>query len=401
MQVCSCLWGGAYNPIIPVCNELPSEWTQSPFRNPTGEELAKGYIDFFEPDVFVEAESGLAGKARVEDSIFTYGKPRVVSLSTFFESGQEGQTRIPFGLSMFDVYRHLYEREFKFLRRQEQPAVLFETGSDDDTFVEAAFGAFPSEGLLSALGEAFAKTFNAQRLKPSGENWMKVIREECTTPLVLTAHAIRREPDGYGELTLFIADPNSPTDMLDLWNLRQFTPYVVPINAHWASAAAERETLRGFITANYRPLPRNPHGVMIRTTVQFGRSFSEDRAKALGLELFDGLPPGSWSLKPWYERIWRIDRIEDRMVRPRRARFSTATADLDLPLRTEQKDKSIQFRSLSPEFASRFSDGDVRWVNVLRLYTYASDESIAVVFPPDLNKETLMRLGSVAKLVEK
>jgi hypothetical protein len=53
MQVCTCLWGGIYNPIIPVCATLPDAWRHPHFREITGPELARGYIRFFEPDVFV------------------------------------------------------------------------------------------------------------------------------------------------------------------------------------------------------------------------------------------------------------------------------------------------------------------------------------------------------------
>jgi hypothetical protein len=48
MQVCTCLWGGIYNPIIPVCAALPETWRDQPFREITGPELARGYVRFFE-----------------------------------------------------------------------------------------------------------------------------------------------------------------------------------------------------------------------------------------------------------------------------------------------------------------------------------------------------------------
>ena len=54
MQVCTCLWGGIYNPIIPVCTALPEAWRDAPFRELSGSELALGYVRFFQPDVFVE-----------------------------------------------------------------------------------------------------------------------------------------------------------------------------------------------------------------------------------------------------------------------------------------------------------------------------------------------------------
>lgn len=63
MRVCTCLWGGLYNPIIPVFRTPPKEWRQEKFERVKGLDVAKGYIRFFEPDVFVEAENGLLEEA--------------------------------------------------------------------------------------------------------------------------------------------------------------------------------------------------------------------------------------------------------------------------------------------------------------------------------------------------
>ena len=391
MQVCACLWGGAYNPIIPVCSELPERWRQDPpLRNSTGEELARGYIDFFEPDVFVESEPGLAARAGVGDRSLTYSEPRVVSLAAFFEPKEGNQTKTPFGLSIFDLYRDLYDREFKFVRRHNSRVVLFENGTTSDAFVEAAFGGFPTDELFSPLVKAFGQMFDPLRLVPSSENWAKVVKESYLAPLLFTAHGLKRDGGGYSSgPTLFVVDPNSPIDLIDLWNLRQFLPSVLPINVDWTIEG--RDFVREFITLNYRPLPGNPNGIMIHTTVQFGRSISEEHAKKI-TELLDGLPQESWSYHRWHERIWDVDRMEDRVVRPRRVRISAAATEVESPVSLEQKDRSIRFPSLAPEFANLFGDGAARWVNVLRLHSYASDESIAVVLPSDFTQESLMRL---------
>ena len=52
------LVGGIFNPIIPVATDVPEEWKNLPFDNPRASELTRGYLDFFEPDVFVECETG-------------------------------------------------------------------------------------------------------------------------------------------------------------------------------------------------------------------------------------------------------------------------------------------------------------------------------------------------------
>jgi hypothetical protein len=59
MRYCTTVWGGLYNPIIPVFNAPPKAWASEPFDRVRGLGVAKGYIRFFEPDVYVEAEKGL------------------------------------------------------------------------------------------------------------------------------------------------------------------------------------------------------------------------------------------------------------------------------------------------------------------------------------------------------
>ena len=60
MRACTCLWGGIYNPIIPVFTRAPEEWRPEIYQRFKGIEIAKGYARFFEPDVYVETEEGFA-----------------------------------------------------------------------------------------------------------------------------------------------------------------------------------------------------------------------------------------------------------------------------------------------------------------------------------------------------
>lgn len=321
-----------------------------------------------------------------------YGKPRVVPLDAFFERrDRDKRPAIPFGLSVDDLYQDLFDREFKFVRRQNQQVVLFEKGSTFDAFIEATFGAFPEEGFLSPLAKSYSQAFDPAHLTPTADNWIKVFREGYPTPLTFTKRGIKREPDGYrNDLTLFILNPNSPLDVIDLWNLRQFTPYVVPVNMEWINDT--RAYLAEVITANYRPLPGNRYGVMLRTTVQLARSLCNEGAKETIISLCKDVPQGSWSLQPWYEGIWHVDRAEEWPLRLRRSRITAEQTDLQLSLSGDSTQQSIQFVNLSPKFASRFGDGEARWANVLRLNSYATEESIALVLPLDFIQTNFPRL---------
>jgi hypothetical protein len=209
---------------------------------------------------------------------------------------------------------------------------------------------------------------------------------------------MKRDPEGSHDPIVFIADPTSAPNLLDLWNIRQFYPFVLPVNLQWMTASCD--FLAEFIRANHRPLPGNPNGVMIQTTVQFGRSMSEDRARAAMEEAgLTELPGGSWSFKPWYDHIWEAD-ADDYVWRLRRARVSAKSTDLELTVSTEGGESSVRFPTLSPDFTSGYGGGHARWVNVLKFRRYGSygtEETFALTLPSSFTRErtSLLRLGGM------
>jgi hypothetical protein len=46
MRACARLWGGVYNPIIPVFNKPPTEWKSEVYERFRGAAVAKGYVRF-------------------------------------------------------------------------------------------------------------------------------------------------------------------------------------------------------------------------------------------------------------------------------------------------------------------------------------------------------------------
>lgn len=391
-QVCTCLWGGVYNPIIPVCSTIPDCWKDHPLPDPEPAELANGYISFFEPDVFVEASAGLSEVIGLPRTEIGFHRPRIVSLDAFFENGDNQKSGVPFGTDIFHVYRGLYEREFKFVPRHEHRVSIVEAEGSVTPFIEAIFGGFPATGPLAALSQAYADAFSPTRLAATSENWMKVVKEGFRQPLYFTREGIKREPGGWNPPTLFVVDPTSALDLTDLWNIRQFHSEILPVNFSWFQEM--KEFLIEFVKVNYRPLPRNPHGVMIHPTIQFARSISQERAEAAAKEAgLTGLSDARWLFKLRYDRIWQTDR-DDHVSRPERARISAASTDLELAVSEDGPDLNCRFASLSPEFASTYGDGTARWVNVLNLksYGYGTASTLALTLPSSFTDGEARRL---------
>ena len=396
MQVCTCLWGGIYNPIIPVCAALPKAWRDPPFREITGPELARGYIRFFEPDVFVETHDGLAAEVGLLDGQLEFGEPRTIPISTFSDPNPDRMPH-PFGTSMVHVYRRLYEREFRFVSRDGERVAAVSTAGTDGAFIEAVFGGFPADGWLASMQTAYGDAFKPAEIAADAAGFIQVIKGGLRSPLYFTREGLKRDHNGFGldEPTLFIVDPDSPLDLVDFWNFRLFHSFVLPVSTRWFQDS--REFLAEFLKSNYRPLPGNPHGVMITPTIQFGRSLDEERVKTLVVEAgLTALQDSRFAFKLWYDSIWDDD-TDDRVARPQPVRVTAAEADHELTV-SGDGEPSIRFPDMAPEFAPEHDNSSARWVNVLRLRNYGSDDRLALVLPSSFTevKAWNPRLGEAA-----
>ena len=77
---------------------------------------------------------------------------------------------------------------------------------------------------------------------------------------------------------------------------------------------------------------------MIHTTVQFGRSISEERAQATMQDA--GIAPSSpfqWAYQFWYDDIWTEVR-DDSVSRPQRRLVTAKSTNLELTISDENSD---------------------------------------------------------------
>jgi hypothetical protein len=159
-----------FNPIIPVSTALPPAWRQEHFKEITGQGLADAYIRFFEPDVFVEAEAGLAKEAGVAD-VKRFLSERTVPLRQFVRSEGNKNADFAFGLSALDIYKDLYQTEFKFVSRKRRKVAIFE---DDNPYCEAVFGAFAHSKKLPNMKKAFVDVCEPEIFSATAENCLKL-----------------------------------------------------------------------------------------------------------------------------------------------------------------------------------------------------------------------------------
>jgi len=378
-RVTTCLWGGKYNPIIPTFKQVPKWWDRHGHRFETAAQIVSGYLDFFEPDFIVEAESGLA------DGL-GFDKERVLQLSDVLTRAGD-RDRNGRGLNVFSLYKDLYRKEFQFARRHEHDIANVVSEKPSFTALSAClFGAFPTESDLKYLGEAFTDAFGAKTVSLNGATLANLYKTGCTSALRIGQSKIKVDYHDHDDPALFVLDAYKSRDLIDSWNLRTIRRHVVPIPVQWVEELSE--FCKEFILNNYRPLPGNPNGVMIRPTVMFSRSISSDDIEQLYTDYFRVDVTDANVRQDWYPSIWRSS--SEIMVRTMRPTLSAGEKTVDIPLVADSP--AIRFDCLYPEFADDHGN-ESRWANVVRLTDWTHAGQIATVFPCDYKNPALPKFS--------
>lgn len=377
MRICTCLWGGLYNPIIPVFRTPPKDWRRERFERIKGTSIAKGYVRFFEPDVYVEAEEGLleeAGLGKLREQHILHDQ--VIGLQQFLAPRDHKDWSEPFfGLNITDVYGELYTKEQRFEFRDKHQSVLVEPVRSSG-LVEAMFGGFPDYRPAKYISKNYRDVFGPTKEPATPDTWRKVFLRGARTPLTVTRHALELRRTWQNNPMVFVFDPAKPTDLIDLWNLRLEPHPVIPLPVDWVGDLTD--DIRKIIKSEHREIRGTPQKLKYSTTIEFARSFSEDSSKSKIKTLCEGLPQGSASCKMWRNRVW-VQHTDDFVHREKRMQITADEKTVTLPIKESDR-LTATFEALSPPFARRYAGHNVRWVNAMRASTYGR-EVLATVLP--------------------
>jgi hypothetical protein len=389
MRYCAAVWGGIYNPIIPVFSKPPKVWAGEPFDRVRGIGVAKGYIRFFEPDVYVEAEQGLlelVGLGAVRDRLTVY--PDVLPLADLLKPEKHKDWSEPaFGLNIQDVQGHLYRTDQQFTKRDRRENIVV-TSEKGSGVAELIFGVFPTQKSVSYIARGYQEVFKPTKLSPNPESWKKVFMENAVTPLRVTGYGLDTQRYWHHDANIFVFDPRRQTDLIDAWNLRLEPHPVFPVPVDWFESLGD--PIFDLLKSEHRRIQGNPQNLMHNATIEFSRSISRARAESLINSLKPGLPPGAVAVKFWRNRIW-VDHRDDHYVH-RDHRMMVTAAERSAELQTNEKEKlTSSFQTLSPEFARRYGGRDHRWVNAVTVSSYSSP--VATILPFNATDPSWPRLG--------
>jgi hypothetical protein len=378
-RINTCLWGGLYNPIIPFFQRVPTWWERQGFKFDSAKQIINGYLDYFEPDFVVEVTKGIASGYGIDSE-------RILQIEDVLPRSDQRDEK-GHGQTVLDLYRKLYREEFQFVRRHKHNIVNVNT--EARTFVDFAaclFGGFPNQSNLKYFGQAFQDAFEPDRVELDAPALSKLYRSGATSALRIGIEGLDVSYNDHSDPALFVLNAQDPKDLLDFWNYRAVHRNGIAIPVQWLGDLSE--FCKDFIVKNYRPLPGNPHGVMIRPVCIFARSIPEKDIEGLHRKYLWVDKEGANCLQTWYPPVWRPS--PEFTVRRTRPTVTATEKNVNVALDIEKP--HVQFESLSPVFADRFG-GENRWANVIRLRDWTYKDRIATVFPTDFRVQAVPKFS--------
>src|SRR3989338_3920828 len=130
IRINSFLWGGFYNPIIPFFERKPKF-------------LAKDILFKFQD---LELDLGGREKIKAEDIL----------------SGISDDGTVGYGIGIYEVLNHFYEKELKFVRKKPVDVVIPKLAARSQLFLASVFGDLPEKFNKEFL-KGYEEPFNIKR----------------------------------------------------------------------------------------------------------------------------------------------------------------------------------------------------------------------------------------------
>ncbi len=234
------LWGGIYNPIIPVS---------------TDSKFAERLMNLFSVDVLFP----VSHTKEIDDLIKKYPflrDPEYYAENIFYEDWHTKKNVIGY-LDSLNIVNYYWDKEFKHKSKEYKSncgLVKWDSNDDLKNLFAILFGYFPTEyNLKDNFEDAFLKGLRSREIKISTNNPIANNLAENISPIRLTA----LELDGYGGTWrgngIYIGDGNDFYDLLYFWNLRASGLFIEFLSKD------KIERFKEFIKASIEKLDNTPN----------------------------------------------------------------------------------------------------------------------------------------------
>jgi hypothetical protein len=381
----SSLWGGGFNPIIPVYKRIPSKYKGlSGYKTNSGHGITKGYLDAYDADYMINLTT-------FSDKAFGLPERRVIAEKDIFEvSAVKGKTgyqgEINYGIGLYEILDYFENEEFKYERKIPLDVVDIQFGKRNSLFFASVYGNY-AENTRKNLQSRYAKTIAIQKKQIKMSNYLEVwdshpttVRQICNSYFAIFGNS--SPTDSY----IFLMDSGSWQDIVDFISLKAAGFRILPMPIELCASNEAILLSKKFITKNYRKY--NDNGVYYRTNILRSRDCDEAIFRSFaGSVTVQPQEPGQFMAvqQDWFPRIWESWGRESDEANVVRLEHSQESHDIS-------GTNNIKIPQLIPDI---IESKDMWWykpkfVNDISIGTYGETDYIANVFPANIERADMV-----------
>lgn len=360
----TCVWGGRFNAIVPRLRagirDSNSRWT--------ADEVVSGYLHRFEPDFLVD----LTGDGRR-----LFDPDRVLAEKDVLDRERNGH--VEYGINILAVCRHVYKKDYRFVRRQQEQfmlPVVPKAARAYDMFLGAVFGRYPEN--IEYFSRNFQEAFDASHdvLGPG----TLLSSMEKRTPLKLTGAGV--DSQGYSGPAVFLLDGKRASDVIDYWNLRALGWDLLPFPIQWREALFDGAKKFLHQQLSYYGSHK---GLRVPKMLLAARSLGAATIREYR-EAFGAGAPCPLASQDWYPPLWnRWAQSHD----VERCELTAGSDELDCAVEGTSEAPYASMAPLAPPFELRFPMlRDVQWANVVSVSSNTPISLVPPVVPTPLDVAT-------------
>lgn len=387
IQINSTLWGGSYNPIIPIYSRMPQAWGDKPLPAPKAETVIKGYIDAFDPDILIQYTKELP------DYIINLGL-KIIKPSEIWEHIRKDKDELgpKFGIGIFELLNLIFNKHFKYKERFPIKIVIPQIPKTNALFWSSLFGEIPRH-ILDIIDENYKEALDIEKIKIKTSKIKDLLKGSILFPRRITQYNLDAfNRSGFRkDACVFFMDTNKYSDIIDYWNLRALGRQVVPIPKGLKDDQELKDVVINFLRSSRKPWKHNPQVYDYASFIR-SRNVSmeemEGYAKSLGIN-----KPNEhyYALQHWYPRIW------DEWARDKDAAEPDDIFGDEKTIEFNDVKRRVQFSTVLPEFVFKHAGyGEPRCANEINFRFYGEDEFLAQVFPKSNGDNFIRAISSLA-----
>jgi hypothetical protein len=367
MQISTFLWGGTYNPIIPFHQRLESG-NRFFYGAKSAKEVFDGYLKAYDPDFVVRL--GAVKKAKVD-----LGRYQEIEADEIL-SGVLDDGTPSYGIGLFEILKHLLDKEFRFVRREHVTFNIPEVGNS--LLWTSIFGGVTSE-LRDTL-DLYLKEFpEYHRVPCTKENYLEMFQPENYFLRKLGNRFLEPKQKGLRNDLVYLMDGNNVEDVVFYWNLRALGRRILPFPIAAKDVLSARTQVEQYIEENHWPYRHNA-SMFNHTTLLKAPSISEaahqEFAGSLNLKPSKKESSGKLITQDWIPGFW------SEWNRRRNGGERCEVSDTRKEIKLSPIENCFYVPPNLPEFTAEYSGhGTPRCANELEPRVYGETGTYAEVIP--------------------